>query len=128
MANGSDDSFMFGDNFLVVNPTVIPSGKIQRQYRILNYHCTRGAQEKVIIKFLHMNGNYNPAGILTKIRASNTYLPLMKPLILWNDMNILKERDVAEGGGDMSSTPSLSQAKVTPHKLFKLDIWHILGD
>ena len=77
---------MFGDIVLVVNSNVIPDSKIQRQCHILNYHCNREAQAKEIIKFVHMNGNENPADILIKIRAYNNWFPLMKNLILWHDM------------------------------------------
>ena len=72
MVNGSDASFMFGENFLVANLTVIPDSKIQRRSQILNYHCTRESQAKGIIKFVHMNGNENPADIVTKSHGFNT--------------------------------------------------------
>ena len=41
MVNGSDASFMFGDNVLVVNSTVMPAGKLQLWSHILHYHFTR---------------------------------------------------------------------------------------
>ena len=91
MTNGSDASFMFCDNFLVVNSTFMPASKIQLHYHILNYHYTRESQKKGIIKFVHMNVNDNPADIVTKIRAYNTRLPLMKPLLFWSDVEFLKE-------------------------------------
>ena len=62
------------------------SSKLQRLSHILNYHCTREAQAKTIIKFVHINGNYNPDNIVTNIRASNTWSPLMEPLIFWREI------------------------------------------
>ena len=82
--NGTDSSFIFGDNFLVSNSTFMPAGKLQRRFHILNCHLTREAQEEVIIKFVHMNGNDNTADIVTKSQAYNTWFPLMKPLIFWH--------------------------------------------
>ena len=51
MVNGTDASFMFGDNFLVVNSTVMSDSKLQHCSYILNYHRTRESQAKGIIKF-----------------------------------------------------------------------------
>ena len=61
MVNGSYALFIFGDNVLVVNSTIVPAGKIQRQSQILNDHRTREDQSEGIIKLVHINGNDNPA-------------------------------------------------------------------
>ena len=45
MVNGTDASFMFGDNFSVVNSTVMPAGKLQCNSHIFNCHRTRQAQQ-----------------------------------------------------------------------------------
>ena len=124
MVNGPDASFMFGDNFLVVNSTVTTVDKLQRRSHILNYHSTREAQTKGIIKFLHMNGNENPSDIVTKSRAYNTWLPLMKPPLFWRDMEFLNGKVVAEGSENRLLTPPLSQAKGTPKQSFKFDLRH----
>ena len=57
----------------------MPTGKLQRQYHILNYHCTRESQAKEMTKFMKINGNDNPADIVTKSQ------------VLWRDMDFLKE-------------------------------------
>ena len=72
MVNGTDASFIFCDNLSVVNLTVMSSGKLQLRSHVINYHRTREAQAKGMIKFLHMNGNDNPADIVTKSRTYNT--------------------------------------------------------
>ena len=97
MVNGSDASFIFGDNFSVFNSTVMLNIKLQRCSRILNYHITREAQAKGVIKFLHMNFNENSDAIVTKIRTSNTWLPLLKPLLFWINMDFLKEQVLDKG-------------------------------
>ena len=98
MFNGSDALFMFGDTFLVVNLIVVPAGKLQRQSLILNFHRTWEVQAKGVIKFVHMNADENPEGILTNSRASNTQFPIIKPLFLWHDVYFLRKL-VFVGGG-----------------------------
>ena len=116
MINVSDASFIFGNKVLVVNLTVIPAGKLQCRTHIINYHRTREAQAKFVIKFVHMNVNDNPAYIGTKIYISNTWLPLIKTLLLWRDMGFLKEQVVSKGSENSLSTPPLSQDKGTTQK------------
>ena len=89
MVNVSDASFMFGDNVLVVNSDFMPSGKLQRRSHILSYHCTMEAQAKIIINFLHMNGNESTTEIVTNSHKYNTWFPLMKPILFWRDMEFL---------------------------------------
>ena len=72
MVNGTDASFIFGDNFSVFNLTVMLASKLQHRFHILNCHFTMEAKAKGVIKFMHMNGNENPADIVTKSRSSNT--------------------------------------------------------
>ena len=85
------------------------SSKLQRWSYILNYHRTRESQAKEILNFIHTNGNENPADIVNNIRASNTWFHLMKPLLFWHDMDLLKERVVPEGSENMPpTTPPLS--------------------
>ena len=90
---------------LVLNSTVVPAGKLQRRYHILNCHRSRVSRAKGILKFVHMDGNENLYDIVTRGRKSKTWLPLMKPLLLWHDMEFLKERVFAEGIRNRSSTP-----------------------
>ena len=104
----------------------MPAGKPQQRSHILNYHSTREAQENRINKFVHMNGNDNPADIMNKSRAPNTCFPLMKPLLFWCDMDFLKEKVVAKGRKNRPSAPPLSKYKVNPHQYCKLEIFHIL--
>ena len=90
-------TFLFGDNLLVVNSTVMNTGNLQRCYRIIKYQRTRETQAKVIIKFVHINVYENPADIVTRICASNTWFSLMKSLIFWRGMDFLRYLVVAKG-------------------------------
>ena len=60
VVNGSDASWMFGDNLSVVNSTVMPNGKLQKRSHLLNYHICREAQASGIINFAHIDGKDNP--------------------------------------------------------------------
>ena len=119
---------MFGDNFLVVKLTVMPAGKLQRPSRILKYNCTKKAQVKSIIKFVHIDTNDNPDENFTKSRASNTWSPLMNTLLFWIEMEFLQEQVVVKGSANRSSTPPLYQGKGTTHQSFNIDLRYILGD
>ena len=81
MVNGSDASFMFGDNVLVVNLNIMPAGKLQRQSHILKYNRTQEDQDRGIINFLNMNSNENLDDIVTKSHAFNICPLLMKPIL-----------------------------------------------
>ena len=59
----------------------MPAKKLQHCFHIFNYHRTLEAQAKIIIKFMHINGSDNPDDIVTKSCTSNTWFPLMKPLL-----------------------------------------------
>ena len=86
----------------------MPASKLQHRSHILNYHCTREALAKGIIKFVNMNGNDNTADIVTKIRVYNTWYTPTKPILFWCDMDFIKERFVANGSEKRSSIHPLS--------------------
>ena len=126
MVNGLDASYMFGNNILVVNLNVMPSVKLQCRYQILYYNLTWEAQDKGVIKFVHMNGIEKLENIVTKSCAYNTCFPLIKSLLFWCDVDFIKERVVAEGSKNRSSTPPLSQANYNPQQSYKLELCYIL--
>ena len=79
---------------LFFNLTVIPTLKLQRRSDSINYYYNREAHVKGIMKFFHMNGNDNPANIVTNIWAYNTWFHLMKYLLFWSAMNLFKNQVV----------------------------------
>ena len=118
---------MFGDKCLVFNLNVMPDGKLQCWPHILNYHCTWEAKAKLVTKLLNMNGNKNPADIVTNSSPSNSCTPSRNLFcygVIWISSNI----DVSEGSEKRSETPPLSQANGKPQQPFKLGLWHILGE
>ena len=54
--NGSNASWLFGDNLSVVNSSVLPNGKLQKRSHLLNYHLCREAQASGVINFAHIDG------------------------------------------------------------------------
>ncbi len=51
----------------------------------LSYHRVREAIAAEIIKFVHIDGDKNPADILTKPLPQAKWYPLMKPILHWVD-------------------------------------------
>ena len=78
-----EPTWMFGDNLSVVNSATIPSGKLKKRHNVLSYHRVREAQAAKIVNFIHIDGKYNPADVLTKHMSSREWYELMKPLIFW---------------------------------------------
>jgi len=57
---------MFGDNKLVVDSSMIPHAKLHKCHNALSFHCIREAIAGAIIGFYHIDGDENPADILSK--------------------------------------------------------------
>ena len=57
---------MFGDNESVVLPSTIPHSKLMKRHNTLSYHKTREAVAAGIVKYFHINGEDNPADIVSK--------------------------------------------------------------
>ena len=125
VVNGSNASYMFGDNLSVVNSSVLPAGKLQKRAHILNFHRVREAQASGIVKFVHIDGKENPADILTKSRSSKTWFPLMKPLIFWR--HLTDPGPNTEGSESRSILPPLPQALGPLEQSSKLLIGHVIG-
>ena len=79
-------SYMFGDNLAVVNSSRIPDDTLKKRHNALSYHRVREAIAADIIKFIHIDGDKNPADILTKPLPSTKWYPLMKPILHWLDL------------------------------------------
>jgi len=96
-------AWMFGDNLAVVNSATMPSGKLQKRANLLNYHRVREAQAAGIINFVHMDGRYNPADILTKFRSSREWYELLKPILFWRARDDQIGSHIAEGSVSVSA-------------------------
>jgi hypothetical protein len=96
-------AWMFGDNLAVVNSATMPSGKLQKRANLLNYHRVREAQAAGIVNFVHMDGRYNPADILTKFRSSREWYELLKPILFWRARDDQIGSHIAEGSVSVSA-------------------------
>ena len=89
-------AWLFGDNLSVVNSSTIPSGQLKKRHNILSYHRVREAQAAKIVNFVHIDGKYNPADVLTKHMSSREWYELMKPLIFWRSREDEKQEKTGQ--------------------------------
>ena len=61
-----ESSCLFGDNKLVVKSGSIPHSQLSKRHHALACHCTREAAASKMVSFHHINGDTNPADILSK--------------------------------------------------------------
>jgi len=76
-------TYLFGDNLSTIISSTKSDGKINKRWNILSFHRVREAVAHGIIRPFHINGNDNPADVLSKHTSSNIWYELMKPLIFW---------------------------------------------
>ena len=76
-------SYMFGDNKTVVDSSTIPEAKIHKRHVMLSFHRVREAIAAGIINFVHIDGNNNPADMLSKHWGYQKIWGLMQPLLFW---------------------------------------------
>ena len=78
-------SYIFGDILAVVNSSKIPDDTLKKRHNALSYHRVREFIAAKVIKFIHIDGDKNPADILTKSLLQAKWYPLMKPILHWVD-------------------------------------------
>ena len=76
-------SYMFGDNQSVVTNSTLPHSQLNKRHQALAYHKVREAIASGMIGFYHINGDRNPADILSKHWGFPQVWPLLKPLLFW---------------------------------------------
>ena len=76
-------SYMFGDNESVVNSSNLPHGKLHKRHTMLSFHRVRHAIAAGLVKFTFINGDTNPADILSKHWGYQAVWPQLKPLLFW---------------------------------------------
>jgi hypothetical protein len=59
-------SYMFGDNKTVVDSSTTPYAKLHKRHTALSFHRVREAIASKMIAFYHIDGDLNPADILSK--------------------------------------------------------------
>lgn len=72
---------MFGDNEAVVNGASLPHSKLGKRHNALAYHRTRTCIAAGMVQYNHMDGDKNPADILSKHWAMHKVWDTLKPLM-----------------------------------------------
>ena len=76
-------SMMFGDNESVVNTASMPHGKISKRHTMLSYHRTREAIAAGFLRFIFIDGNKNPADILSKHWDFASVKDRLRAMLYW---------------------------------------------
>lgn len=75
---------MFGDNQSVVGSSTVPDAKLHKRHNALSFHRVREAIASGMTTFLHLDGDKNPADILSKHWGYSQVWPMLK-LLLFHD-------------------------------------------
>ena len=78
-----DKSYMFGDNKSVVDSSQHPHAKLHKQHVMLSFHHVRQAIAHKILNFFHIDGQYNPADILSKHWSHGDIWLSLRPLLFY---------------------------------------------
>ena len=102
-------TMMFGDNETVVNTASVPHSKLHKRHNALAYHRTREAIAAGIIRFHHIEGNKNPADVVSKHWDYPSVRDVLRPLLYWEgntgDIATFDEAKKKGRKGDQSTTP-----------------------
>ena len=102
-------TYMFGDNMSVVMNVTMPQSLISKRHNILSYHRVREAVAAGIIAVFHIDGNSNPADVLTKIVGNSKEYPLLKPYLF---KNYMKKDQVTGAQSEGSVKPGVTEGTV----------------
>ena len=61
-----DTSYVFGDNKTMCDSSTIPHAKLHKCHNAPSFHCIGEAVTAKYVAIYHLNGEYNPADIMTK--------------------------------------------------------------
>ena len=76
-------SYMFGDNKSVVDSSMQPHAKLHKRHTQLSFHRVREMIASGAIVFIHIDGEINPADILSKHWGFQQVKKMLKPLLFW---------------------------------------------
>ena len=79
----NDRSYMFGDNESVVNSSSKPDAKLHKRHTALSFHRVREAIASKMLTFLFLDGDKNPADLLSKHWGYSQIWPQLKTLMFW---------------------------------------------
>lgn len=75
--------YMFGDNKSVVDSATIPHAKLHKRHTMLSFHRVREAIASKYIRFYHIDGENNPADILSKHWGYAQIWPMLRTLLFY---------------------------------------------
>ena len=78
-----DKSFMFGDNKSVVDSSMQVHAKLHKRHTMLSFHRVRECIASGMVGFYFLNGDSNPADILSKHWGYSNIWNRLKPLLFW---------------------------------------------
>jgi hypothetical protein len=78
-----DTSYVFGDNKTVCDSATVPHAKLHKRHNALSFHHVREAVAARFVAIYHLNGEYNPANIMTKHWGYQQIWRLLQPFLFY---------------------------------------------
>ena len=105
-------SMMFGDNKSVVTNSTIPHSQLNKRHLALSYHRVREAVASDMLNFYHIDGDKNPADIMSKIWGYQQVSSQLRALLFWNgdtidipsEVNQLKLLTIVQSRGECQNS------------------------
>ena len=91
-----EKTYMFGDNKSVVDSSSKPHAVLHKRHTALSFHRVREAIASKVIVFHHINGDINPADILSKHWGYQQIWPMLQALLFWqgDTMDLFEKNDM----------------------------------
>ena len=74
---------LLGDNKSVVDSGTLPHQRLHKRHLMLSYHFVRESVASGALRFAHINGEHNPADVLSKHWGYQAVWPLLRPILFW---------------------------------------------
>jgi len=78
-----EKSYLFGDNRSVVNTSAKPHSKLHKRHNALSFHRVHEAVASRYVSFTFIDGEYNPADILSKHWGYQQVWKILKPILFF---------------------------------------------
>ena len=78
-----ESSYLFGDNESVVKSGSIPHSQLSKRHHALAYHYTREAVASKMVSFHHIDGDMNPADVLSKHWGHSQVYSMLRPMLFY---------------------------------------------
>ena len=91
-----EKTYMLGDNKSVVDSSSKPHAVLHKRHTALSFHRVREAIASKVIVFHHINGDINPADILSKHWGYQQIWPMLQALLFWqgDTMDLFEKNDM----------------------------------